>query len=90
MKKRYIIPLAVLVQYSTLTYAAQPKSVKYVEDLKTENNEPFAHYIVKCNNGATVDVSAWDDNKLWCLAKGEKATCKKKQIKIAKKACKGV
>lgn len=90
MKKQYLTAIITGLSLSCSVIAAQPKSVKYIEDIVTDNDDIYSHYIVKCNNGVSVDVSAWDDKKLWCLAKGKKATCKKKQIKIAKKACKGV
>lgn len=70
------------------SYAAQPKSVKHIEDI-VSGDRIYGYYVVKCDNGAEVEVSAFDDKKLWCLGKGTKDTCQKKQIKIAKVACKG-
>ncbi len=72
------------------THAAQPKSVRYIEDVIIQGDQMYAYYIVKCSNGVHIDVSAWNERKLWCIGNGEKTDCKKKQIKIAKLACKGV
>lgn len=87
--KHLLIITVFFGSFSIITHAAKPKSVVQIEDVITANDEIFTHYVVKCNNGVEVDVSAWNNKKLWCLGKGKKDVCKKKQIKIAKKACKG-
>ncbi len=90
---RYLVSKAIFAFFFFVpigAQSAQPSSVKLIEDIILPTDEIYAHYIVTCNNGATVDVSAWDNKKKWCLGKGITETCAKKQIKIAKKACKGV
>lgn len=79
---------AALVLGSAGAFAAKPTSVKYVEDVVV-GDALYSHYVVNCSNGVNVDVSAWDNRKSWCMGKGGKDDCAKKQIKIAKKACKG-
>lgn len=69
-------------------YAAKPTSIKYVEDVVTENDLIYSHYVVKCSNGASEDITAWDNRKKWCVGKGGQDDCSKKQIKAAKKVCK--
>lgn len=81
--------LATTVAFTSLSaMAAKPTSIKYVEDIVTESEVIYSHYRVKCSNGEMRDISAWDNRKQWCLDKGKKDVCNKKQIKTAKKACK--
>lgn len=74
---------------STAALAAKPTSVTFIESLNTADGVEYAYYQVKCSNGSILDVSAWDKRKLWCPGKGLKDDCSKKQIKVAKKVCKG-
>ena len=76
-----------LLTGSLAAYAAKPTSVKYVEDIVMPDDTIYQHYVVKCSNGNEVDVSAFDDKKKWCMGKGTQEECQKKQIKIAKLAC---
>ena len=70
-------------------FAAKPTSFKYIEEIIVADNEVYAHYVVKCSNGKEYDVSAWDNKKLWCVGKGLKDECFKKNIKAGKVVCKG-
>lgn len=73
---------------SSAAFAAKPVSIKYVEEVVVANDVIYAHYEVKCSNGETADISAWDNRKKWCIGKGGQDDCSKKQIKTAKKVCK--
>lgn len=88
-----ILPLLLLVVAGVTTpaFAAKPKSVKYIEDIVTDSEEIYSHYVVACTDGKEGDVSAWDNRKHWCPGKGVKddPACSKKQIKTAKQVCKG-
>lgn len=77
-----------LVTFSAVTLAGKPTSIKYVEDIVVENDLIYSHYVVKCSNGVTADISAWDNRKKWCVGKGGQDDCSKKQIKTAKIVCK--
>lgn len=77
-----------LIMVAGTALAAKPTSIKYVEDVVTENDLIFSHYVVKCSNGASADITAWDNRKKWCVGKGGQDDCSKKQIKAAKKVCK--
>lgn len=81
-----ILLLLSLIAKSSL--AAVPQKVKYIEDIVLANDEIYAYYVVSCSDGREVDVSAFDDKKLWCVGKGVKDACEAKQIKIAKQVCK--
>ncbi|WP_240554821.1 hypothetical protein [Oceanicoccus sagamiensis] len=85
--KKIILATAALT-LSAGAFAAKPTSIKYIEDVVVENDMIYSHYQVKCSNGSTADISAWDNRKKWCVGKGGQDVCSKKQIKTAKKVCK--
>jgi hypothetical protein len=80
--------LVALAFAASSSFAAKPTSIKFIEDLTSADGQAYSFYSVKCSNGQQKKISAWDNRKRWCLGKGQQDTCKKKQIKIAKKACK--
>lgn len=77
-----------LLTLSMASYAGMPKSIKYIEELFLDPETMYVHYEVTCQSGKVIDISSWDDNKLWCEGKGLKETCNKKKIKTAKNVCK--
>lgn len=79
---------AAALTLSAGAFAAKPTSIKYVEDVIVANDMIYSHYEVKCSNGTTGDISAWNNRKKWCVGKGSQDDCSKKQIKAAKKVCK--
>lgn len=82
-----IFAVSALVFISSVL-AAVPVKVKYIEDIITADDEIYAYFVVTCSDESVVDISAYDDKKLWCVGKGKKEECEPKQIKIAKKVCK--
>jgi hypothetical protein len=68
-------------------FAAQPTSIKHIEDIVT-GNTIFSHYVVHCSDGTKHNISAWNERKLWCVDKGRKDKCFKTQISIARYTCK--
>lgn len=85
--KTLIAVSALVLSISAL--AAKPTSIKYVEDLVLADESIYSHYVVTCSDGKAADISAWDNRRQWCLGKGIKDACSKKQIKAAKQVCKG-
>lgn len=85
--RKLLLTAAVMACAGTAS-AAKPTSIKYIEDVVVENDLIYSHYVVKCSNGSTADISAWDNRKKWCVGKGGQDDCSKKQIKTAKKVCK--
>ncbi|MGK0498985.1 MAG: hypothetical protein ACJAYG_000616 [Oceanicoccus sp.] len=83
-----VILTTAAITLSASAFAAKPTSIKYIEDVVVENDLIYSHYQVKCSNGQTADISAWDNRKKWCVGKGGQDECSKKQIKTAKKVCK--
>lgn len=74
------------ITISASAFASKPTSIKLVEDI-VDGDNIYSHYIVKCSNGETADISAWDNRKRWCVGKGGKDDCAKKQITTARKVC---
>lgn len=72
---------------STNAIAAMPSSIKYIEDVVLDNNNSYSHYIVKCSDGHTADISAWNRRQKWCIGKGDQKICTLKQTQIAKAVC---
>ena len=87
MKLKTILLTAVVAMTATQAFAARPVSIKYVEDIVVEGDQIYSHYVVSCSSGESKDISAWDKRKSWCVGKGAKDDCSKKQIKTAKKVC---
>lgn len=88
LSKKTLLFLSGLL-FASSCFAAKPVSFKYVEEIIVDKDVVYAHYIVKCSNGKSYDVSAWDNKKLWCVGKGLKEECYKKNIKVGKVVCKG-
>ena len=83
-----LLVAAQLLALSMVSHASMPKSIKYVEELFLDSETMYVHYKVTCQSGKVVDISSWNNNKLWCEGKGQKETCNKKKIKTAKNVCK--
>lgn len=86
MKTLFSVGILLLAVSAT---AGKPTSIKYVEDIVLADDTIYSHYIVSCSDGKYADISAWDNRRQWCIGKGIKDTCSKKQIKAAKQVCKG-
>ena len=85
---KYVIVLLAL-SLAVSAQAAKPTSVKYVEDITTDANEVYMHYIVNCADGKVADLSAWNNQRFWCTGTIKKDPyCFRKETTAAKKACK--
>jgi len=79
---------ALVLLFAHTSLAAKPTSIRFVEDVVT-GNSVYSHYVVLCSNNKRKDISAWNNRKSWCLGKGSRNYCKKKQASTARKACAG-
>lgn len=88
--KNYItlISATLLMAFAISASAAKPTSITFQSDAKTAEGVEFASYVVKCSNGQSRPLTAWDQRKKWCVGSESVENCTKKQIKAAKKACK--
>ena len=74
---------------SVSAQAAKPKSVTYVEDITTEAQEVYMHYVVSCSDGRTEYLSVWNNRRFWCTGEIKKDPyCFRKEVKAANEACK--
>ena len=88
--KMKVLPVFLMLALSLEVLAAKPAGISFKETKTNAEGTEYQLYSVKCSNGQQRDISAWNNRKLWCLGTAiEDDQCEKKQIKIAKKACKG-
>lgn len=80
--------VTVITFAASSTFAAKPTSIKFIEDIVV-GDSIYSHYVVHCSNNKRKDISAWNNRKSWCVGKGLKSHCKKKQISAARKVCGG-
>ncbi len=91
MRLNKIVLIASLILAPTLAFAAKPVKITPGPTKTHEaTGEKYREYIVECSNGKKYPIESWTSRKKWCLAQGiAEDECWKKQIKAAKKACKG-
>lgn len=82
--------LVALLMFSLVpaSHAAKPTSFQYLEDIVMEDESIYALYLVKCSDGKSYEISAFNNKKLWCEGKGKQENCERKNIKLGKKLCK--
>lgn len=79
-----------LLLLSTASHAARPTSIVFNTNAETEDGRPYAQFTVRCNDGRTVPLTAWDGRRKWCVGDTDNIeilSCDKKQISAAKTAC---
>ncbi len=74
--------------FAQLSFSAQPTSIIFDSRSQAPDQRPFDNYIVKCSDGKSEYLTAWNERRLWCIGKGSEQRCEGKQIKAAKAACK--
>lgn len=88
MKTVKLATLTALVAFSAGSFAAKPTSIVFSANAQNGEGTPYANYMVKCSNGKTAELTAWDNRRKWCVGDMNSDLCQKKQIKAAKAACK--
>ena len=79
---------AVLMTYAAGLMAAKPTSIVFNANAESSDGNPYSSFTVKCSNGRTAQLTAWDNRRKWCVGKADSENCEKRQIKAAKAACK--
>ena len=91
MRLNKMVLIASLILAPSLAFAAKPVKITPGPTKTYEaTGEKYREYIVECSNGKKYPIESWTSRKKWCLEQGiAEDDCWKKQIKAAKKACKG-
>jgi hypothetical protein len=79
---------AALMAVSIGAMASKPVSITFEAEGAAADGKPYALYSVKCSDGDTQPLTAWDNRKKWCVGKVSEEACSNKQIRAAKDACK--
>lgn len=85
-----IVATAVLLLLCASSHAARPTSIVFKTNAETADGRPYARFTVRCNDGRTVPLTAWDGRRKWCVGnpdQPEAVSCDRKQISAAKTAC---
>lgn len=86
MKK--VVFASLVSMLATSAFAAKPTSIAFQGYGNTEDGEKFANYTVKCSNGKSQPLTAWDNRRSWCVGEESRESCHSKQMKAATAACK--
>lgn len=87
MNKMLVPAATLLLSLSSVALAATPTSIAFDSYANTEEGKKFAKYVVKCSNGKSQPISAWDNRRNWCVGEESRENCHSKQLKAAKAAC---
>jgi len=87
MNKMHVAAATLLLSVSAMALAAKPTSIAFDGYANTEEGRKFAKYVVKCSNGKSQPISAWDNRRSWCVGGEPRDNCHSKQLKAAKAAC---
>ena len=88
MTKLKIASAAALLCLSASALAAKPTSIVFNADAEADDGQAYSTFTVKCSNGRTAELTAWDNRRKWCVGDAASDSCEKRQIKAAKSACK--
>ncbi len=90
MKLLQLSVATALIGASAATFAAKPTSIVFNANGEASDGTAYASYTVKCSNGKTAELTAWNNRRKWCVGDASSEECEKKQIKAAKAACKNI
>lgn len=90
MKIAKIAAASLMLAVSAGSFAAKPTSIVFQGEKESASGVAFTEYLVKCSNGKTAPLTAWENRRQWCTGDELNDQCERKQIKAAKAACKNV
>ncbi len=76
-----------LLLLASASHAARPTSIIFDTYAETGDGVPYAQFTVRCNDGRSVPLTAWDQQRRWCVGDKNGGSCQKKQISAARAAC---
>ncbi len=66
--------------------SCSPKNINYCAREKSFfGGKTYFKYMVKCADGKTVVITAWNNRKKWCI--GTTSQCSRDQLETAQQAC---
>ena len=87
MKIAKIATVSALLTLSAVAFAAKPTSIVFQGNHESDAGAAYSEYMVKCSNGKTATLTAWENRRKWCAGTELNDNCERKQIKAAKAAC---
>lgn len=87
MKKVVIPAITLLLSTPSTALAVKPTGIAFDSYANTEEGKKYALYVVKCSNGKSQSITAWDNRRSWCIGEESRESCHSKQLKTAKAAC---
>ncbi|MBM69548.1 MAG: hypothetical protein CME43_08735 [Haliea sp.] len=82
-----IATVSALLALSSAAFAAKPTSIVFQGNHESNTGAAYSEYLVKCSNGKTATLTAWENRRKWCAGNELNDSCERKQIKAAKAAC---
>ena len=68
-------------------FAAKPTSIVFETNAETDSGELYGRYTVRCDDGRTMPLTAWDGHRKWCVGDTSATACTSRQIAAARSAC---
>jgi hypothetical protein len=68
-------------------FAARPTSIIFETNAETTDGQLYGRYTVRCDDGRTMPLTAWDGHRKWCVGDTSGTSCTSRQIAAAKSAC---
>lgn len=87
MKTFAKIAVAGLLAISTSAFAAHPTTIRFDQNVRTDDGAQYSRFIVQCSNGKSKSLTALDDQHKWCVGDGSQKDCYRKQLRAAQAAC---
>lgn len=87
MKTFTTIAAAGLMAVSAAAFAAHPTSIRFDQYAKTNDGSQFAKFVVQCSNGKSMPLTAWNNQRKWCVGDKSQENCHRKQLEAAQAAC---
>ena len=87
MRTALLTAAMLLIMVPAMSFAARPTTIVFKIHAETRDGRQYAEFTVKCNDGRTVPLTAWDGLRKWCVGETGGGVCQKKQISAARTAC---
>lgn len=79
--------IAGLLTLSSSAFAAHPSTIRFDQNGKTADGTQFSRFVVQCSNGESKAMTAWNDQRKWCVGDQSQKSCFRRQLRAAQAAC---